>query len=302
MALCVGIGGREGTSDMASVSDAGGHMGSIDLVSGAGWPKGVQGLTVDSIRPHYSFLPSEEQMQAVTERQLHGALDVSVNNRSADAVGDALGLSKDLVEYHTWVFEYFAKDAGVDINVLDVDPKFFDITKLETAQARLDRAVAAANQASDDLAAAQARRWMEVVGHEQVIVGTQLDADGIEVPIYEQQPVYGMVGPDAAEVAAAQANLDRATSEFGAAQGEVNRLQGEMDATVAFNRDLLDRQNGMRDKIFVGLNEENPANKGIARLTFELFRANEGMRKFLNSKWMNEFQEKFKKIMNGETT
>ncbi len=286
----------------ASVSIAGGLMGPIDLVSGANWPKGVQGLTVDSIRPHYSFQPSDEQMQAVTERQLHGAMDVSVNNRSSEAVGDALGLSKDLVEYHTWVFEYFAKDAGVDINVLDVDPKFFDITKLESAQARLDRAESAANQAAGDLAAAEARRWMEVVGTEQVIVGTQLDADGVEVPLYEEQPVYGMVGPDAAEVAAAQSNLDRATAEFGAAQGEVNRLQGEMDATVAFNQDLLNRQNGIRDKIFVGLNEENPANKGIARLTFDLFRANEGMRKFLNNKWMNEFQEKFKKIMNGETT
>ena len=111
-----------------------------------------------------------------------------------------------------------------------------------------------------------------------------------------------LVSPGPPVSAAAEANLDRATSEFGAAVGEFNRLQGEMDATVAFNQDLLDRQNGIRDKIFVDLNEEAPANKGIARLTFDLFRANESTRKFLNNKWMNEFQEDFNKVMNGETT
>ena len=66
-----------------------------------------------------------------------------------------------------------------------------------------------------------------------------------------------LVSPGPPVSAAAEANLDRATSEFGAAVGEFNRLQGEMDATVAFNQDLLDRQNGIH-----GL--EEAADDGVA--------------------------------------
>jgi hypothetical protein len=277
-------------------------MAEINLISGANWPKGIQGLRVDSVLPHYGFIPTDEQMEAVSERQLHGSLDVTINHRDATQVSDALGLSKDLIDHQANMFKFFANHAGVDLAVLDVEPRSFDIRTLEAAEARLATAEATANQAANDLATAEARRWLEVVGYESVVVGSEVNTDGVEVPVYESQAVYGWVGPDASEVAACQANLERAEAEVGAARGEVTRLTNEMNATIAFNEDLLQRQDGIRDKIFAGLSEEKPQNPGIARVTLDLFRANEGWRKFLNNNWMNDFRETFKKIMDGIPT
>jgi|GEM_PF-4991317 len=274
-------------------------MAEIDLISGANWPRGIQGLRVDSVRPHYGFIPSDEQMEAVSQRELHGALDVTINHRESAQVGDALGLSKALVDHQANMFKFFAQHAGVDLAVLDVEPRSFDIQILEAAEARLAGAEATANQAADALATAEARRWLEVVGYDQVVVGSEINADGVEVPVYESQAVYGWVGPDAGEVAACQAALERAEAAVGEAQGEVTRLTNEMNATIAFNEDLLQRQEGIRDKIFTGLNDENPTNPGIARRTLDLFRANEGWRKFLNNNWWNDFRDTFKKVMDG---
>ena len=272
-------------------------MAEVDLVSGANWVKGLPGLKVESVLPHYGFVPTDEQKQAVAERELHAAMDVAINHRDSTQVSDALGLSSALVDHHAYLFKYFAKDTGVDLAVLDLDPRSFDDNVLRAANTRLGRAESAVNQAEEAFRVAESRRWWVDTSYMETTNWT--DEAGVLQESSNWVSSGYEAGPDPGEVAAAQVRLDRASAEYGTAFGEVQRLVAERNAVIAHNTDLLARQESARESILAGLGDARPTNPGAAKWTFNLLLANEGWRQFLNRNWMEEFKDKFKKIMDG---